>query len=64
MNPLTFLKGKTSGWVTSFLDFSITHLEISHKDNFEPEFKNTFPELYDIIELVSASIEHESRLNK
>jgi predicted ATP-dependent endonuclease of OLD family len=52
---------KTGGWVTSFLNFSITYMD-SHekKENgkrFLSQFKYYFPELYDIVEHVSTSIE-------
>jgi predicted ATP-dependent endonuclease of OLD family len=48
--PLSYLFGKTNGWVTSFLDFSIAEIECScTPKNFKPEFQNYFPELYAIL---------------
>lgn len=43
---------KTSGWVTSFINFSIYYIEtrIKEKQTFDSEFKVYFPELYDIIQ--------------
>ncbi|MCF2919534.1 retron Eco8 family effector endonuclease [Pseudoalteromonas sp. APAL1] len=53
--------GKTGGWVTSFLNFSIDYLKDDTTKNkklsLQMDFKNTFSELSDIINKVSASIE-------
>jgi predicted ATP-dependent endonuclease of OLD family len=55
MKPLSHLEEKTSGWVSKFLSFSLK--ELDKNDNFEKEFSSTFKELYDIITLVSSSID-------
>lgn len=48
--PLNYLFGKTSGWVTSFLDFSVAEIECSSTaKSFESEFQSYFPELYAIL---------------
>jgi predicted ATP-dependent endonuclease of OLD family len=50
LKPLEYLFGKTSGWVTMFLDFSITHIEkTTQEDRFNYTFKTHFPELHVII---------------
>lgn len=48
---LGYLIGKTSGWATKFIDFSIKEITKSTKDdsNFEDEFQKKFRELYVII---------------
>jgi len=52
---------KTGGWVTSFLNFSITYIETvqckKEGSNFKSEFRKTFSELDDILRKVSFSIE-------
>jgi predicted ATP-dependent endonuclease of OLD family len=52
---------KTGGWVTSFINFSIDYIEnVKCKktgNSFNEEFSITFPELFDIINKVSFSIE-------
>ena len=52
---------KTSGWVTSFLNFSIDQIENTSSKNenssFEQEFKETFPELDDILRVASIAID-------
>lgn len=52
---------KTGGWVTNFLNFSLENMErCEQKDKnntFKSQFKHNFPELYDIVEHVSSSIE-------
>ena len=44
--------GKTSGWVTSFINYSINYIEkeMSKKKNFDSLFELYFPELYGIIQ--------------
>ena len=56
---ISALIGKTSGWVTSFLNFAIRSIEIevknkdiTDKEGFEDKFKNKFRELYDIITII------------
>jgi predicted ATP-dependent endonuclease of OLD family len=57
---LKYLLGKTSGWVTLFLDFAIDHIEnhltqedVKKRDKeFRDEFKKYFEELYDIITII------------
>lgn len=60
---LGYLLGKTSGWVTSFLNFSINKIELGiHKSEikdeidkeklFRGEFKKYFGELYDTISTI------------
>lgn len=47
---LGHLLGKTSGWVTSFLNYSIDQIEKNKGENeFRIEFKKYFREFYDII---------------
>ena len=43
---------KTSGWVTSFINFSICYIEntMNKEQTFDSEFKVYFPELYGIIQ--------------
>ncbi|MGR5166357.1 retron Eco8 family effector endonuclease [Vibrio astriarenae] len=55
LNPIM---GKTGGWVTDFLDFSIEHIEKNSSNNqdFNRKFAFTFPELFDILRKVSSSI--------
>lgn len=54
---LGHLIGKTSGWTTSFLDFSINYIENNKGDQkFEDEFKKIFRELYDIIKIVKEKL--------
>jgi len=57
--PCSF--SKTGGWVTSFLNFSINYMErdelIYTDQTFTSQFKYYFPEVYDIVEHVSKSIE-------
>ncbi len=51
---------KTGGWVTSFLDYSIVYMErikVVSNQSVESQFKLYFPELYDILEHVSDSID-------
>jgi predicted ATP-dependent endonuclease of OLD family len=52
---------KTGGWVTSFLNFSFKYMERKELtldgENFTSQFKYYFPEVYDIVEHVSTSIE-------
>ncbi len=44
---------KTSGWATSFLNFSIDKIEKNRGENeFKEEFKKYFRELYDIITII------------
>jgi predicted ATP-dependent endonuclease of OLD family len=60
---INYLFGKTSGWVTRFLNFSIDYIEIKHSESsnknklFEQEFKMMFPEVHDIIIFASDSID-------
>lgn len=50
LKPLEYLIGKTSGWVTRFIDFAIKDIEKNYKNNeFEDAFSRIFPELYDIL---------------
>ncbi|WP_073531413.1 retron Eco8 family effector endonuclease [Serratia marcescens] len=49
--------GKTSGWVTSFIDFSINHYVSLDKENVGKNFRLAFPELSHIIDHASSSIE-------
>lgn len=50
--------GKTGGWVTDFLDYSIEEIEKScnKNDKFERKFTFIFPELSSILTKVSSSI--------
>lgn len=61
LTKFPFQPKKTSGWVTSFLNFSINYIETERcgKNNtkFFTEFNETFPELAGIIQKVSFSIE-------
>jgi len=58
LKPLSHLLGKTSGWVTLFLNFTIEHVEKSEdSNNFHKEFRKLFPEIYDIINFASSSID-------
>lgn len=50
-----YFSGKTGGWVTSFLDFAISHLEkesASSFEEFETKFSLVFPEFYSMIEML------------
>ncbi|HGG8898719.1 TPA: hypothetical protein ACJJXP_004757, partial [Enterobacter hormaechei subsp. xiangfangensis] len=49
--------GKTSGWVTSFIDFSLNHYSALDKENVEKKFRLAFPEISHIIDHASSSIE-------
>ncbi len=52
------IMGKTGGWVTRFIDFSIEYIESNCKDgDITEEFKYYFPEIYDIVSVASSSIE-------
>lgn len=54
---LGYLVGKTSGWATSFLDFSIDKIEKNKGTNeFKDEFKKYFRELYDIISIIEKKL--------
>ncbi|WP_017216069.1 retron Eco8 family effector endonuclease [Pseudoalteromonas sp. NJ631] len=55
------IMGKTGGWVTDFLDYSIEYIEKNTNSNqeFKRDFAFTFPELSDIIKKVSSSIAQE-----
>jgi AAA15 family ATPase/GTPase len=57
--PCSF--SKTGGWVTSFLNFSFKYIEreeLKHEGKtFSSQFRYYFPEVYDIVEHVSKSIE-------
>lgn len=55
LNPIM---GKTGGWVTDFLDFSIDQIDSKSRSSqdFSRRFSLVFPELYDIIKKVSSSI--------
>jgi predicted ATP-dependent endonuclease of OLD family len=58
LKPLSHLLGKTSGWVTLFLNFTIEHVEKAKgSNNFHKEFRKLFPEIYDIINFASSSID-------
>lgn len=58
LSALSYLFGKTNGWVTSFLDYSIEHISLKYgNSSFEKKFKHFFPEIYDIIERASSSID-------
>ena len=49
---------KTSGWVTDFLDFYMLDVCEGRAENLVvSDFKKTFPELYEILDLVSSSID-------
>lgn len=54
---LTPYMGKTSGWVTSFIDFSLQYYEILGKEDVGKKFRLSFPELSYIIDHASSSIE-------
>lgn len=47
-----YLIGKTSGWVTEFINFSISDIDKNSKNNreFFEKFKLIFPELNEIID--------------
>ena len=48
-----FYTGKTGGWVTSFLDFAIAHLELEAaktSTSFDSKFSLIFPEFYSMID--------------
>jgi hypothetical protein len=49
--------GKTSGWVTSFIDFSLNHYASLDKEKVGKNFRLAFPELLHIIDHASSSIE-------
>ncbi len=61
---LGYLLSKTSGWTTSFLDFSINKIEKNiletdikkRKEEFRKKFKNNFEEFYDIITTIEKKI--------
>lgn len=61
LNPIM---GKTGGWVTDFLDFSIDYIAINTKNSqeFNKMFSLIFPELFSIIKKVSSSIAQEGLL--
>lgn len=61
---LSPIMGKTGGWVTDFIDFSICYIEKNTNSNqdFRRKFAFTFPELSDIIKKVSSSIAQEGLL--
>ena len=54
------LIGKTSGWVTVFLNFAIDEIK-NKRDNreFRDEFKKYFRELYDIITIIENKIQFD-----
>jgi hypothetical protein len=58
LEALKPIMGKTGGWVTDFLDFTIEELDKSSKSNqeFKKKFSFIFPELSDILRKVSSSI--------
>ncbi|MBN3100036.1 retron Eco8 family effector endonuclease [Pectobacterium colocasium] len=49
--------GKTSGWVTSFIDFSLKYYASLNKEEVGKNFRLAFPELSHIIDHASSSIE-------
>ncbi|HDU8626019.1 retron Eco8 family effector endonuclease [Morganella morganii] len=49
--------GKTSGWVTSFIDFSLNYYAGLDKEKVRKNFRLAFPELSHIIDHASSSIE-------
>ncbi|MFJ1231730.1 hypothetical protein, partial [Yersinia proxima] len=49
--------GKTSGWVTSFIDFSLNYYSSLDKEKVGENFRLAFPELLHIIDHASSSIE-------
>jgi predicted ATP-dependent endonuclease of OLD family len=53
-----YLLGKTSGWVTSFINFSIIKIASKNKNlkEIKLEFKNNFEELYDIITIIEKKL--------
>ena len=54
---LGYLLGKTSGWATSFLNFSIDRIEKNRGETeFKNEFKKYFGELYDIITIIEKKL--------
>lgn len=58
LKSISFIMGKTGGWVTEFMDFSIENIELKHKGNdFYKEFNIVFPELSGIIKKASSSID-------
>lgn len=57
LNKLDYLFSKTSGWATSFLNFSIDEIENMREDEeFRKEFEIYFRELYDIITIIENKI--------
>ncbi|MGM7504691.1 retron Eco8 family effector endonuclease [Proteus mirabilis] len=54
---LTPYMGKTSGWVTSFINFSLSYYTNLDKENAEKKFRLAFPELSHILDHASSSIE-------
>jgi hypothetical protein len=63
LKKLNYLFGKTSGWATRFLNFSIDYIDRQfpgHQPSdtiFAAEFNKIFPELYDIVTIASDSID-------
>ena len=61
LRMLPYKVAKASGWVTSFMNFSIDYItQVRCKENgtsFNTEFEKIFPELYDIIDKASFWIE-------
>jgi len=54
------LFGKTSGWTTKFLNFSIEEIEKNKNDEeFRKEFKKYFGELYDIITIIEEKLDFD-----
>ena len=54
---LGYLLGKTSGWATRFLNFSIDRIEKNRGETeFKNEFKKYFGELYDIITIIEKKL--------
>ncbi|QIZ52236.1 hypothetical protein DWG24_16530 [Dickeya zeae] len=64
-NELAFLEpmmSKTSGWVTDFLDYTLSKIkdeELGDHANIKAKLSFIFPEIISIIELASSSIEAE-----
>lgn len=58
LRKLPFQLGKTGGWVTSFMDYAITSIEIDSqdRDDFYINFTRNFPYLSDILKKISVSI--------
>lgn len=51
LSPIDYLLGKTSGWVTKFVDYSVIELDKNRgSHDFDTEFKDHFPYLYGILE--------------